>query len=47
MGDVRCNRIIHFRAPGDHTHPTIPGYVNINATSGNVKWKGLSPMKLG
>jgi len=48
-GDVRCNRIIHFRSKeiGDKTHPTIPGYTNINATSGNIRWKGLSPMKLG
>ena len=48
-GDIRCNRIIHFRSkePGDKTHPVIPGYVNINATSGNARWKGLSPMKLG
>lgn len=48
-GDVRCNRIIHFRSkePGDKTHPVIQGYININATSGNVKWRGLSPMKLG
>lgn len=48
-GDVRCNRIIHYRSkePGDKTHPVIQGYVNINATSGNARWKGLSPMKLG
>lgn len=48
-GDVRCNRIIHFRhtGPEPKTHPVIAGYMNINATSGNAKWKGLSPMKLG
>lgn len=49
VGNVRCNQIIHFRAPShlDKTHPVIPGYTNINATSGNARWKGLSPMKLG
>ena len=48
-GNIRCNRIIHYRSkePGDKRHPTIPGYVNVNVTSGNSKWKGLSPMKIG
>ena len=48
-GDVKCNRMIHFRhkGPEPKTHPVIAGYMNINATSGNAKWKGLSPMKLG
>lgn len=46
---VRCNRIIHYRSkePGSKQHPVLPGYTNINATSGNLRWKGLSPMKLG
>lgn len=48
LGEVRCGRIVHFRSPEpDKTHPKIPGYVNINATSGNKRWGGLSPMKLG
>lgn len=48
-GQVRCGHIAHFRAPKDvdKTHPKIPGFTNINATSGNRTWKGLSPMLLG
>lgn len=48
-GQVRCGKIVHFRAPKgeDKTHPKIPGFTNINATSGNKTWKGLSPMVLG
>lgn len=49
MGDVRCNRIIHYRSkePGSKEHPRLAGYTNVNATSGNAQWKELSPMKLG
>lgn len=49
MGEVRCGKIPFYRDPNilDKTHPTIPGYININVTSGNATWKGLSPMKLG
>lgn len=49
MGDVRCNRIIHYRSkePGSKEHPKLPGYENVNVTSGNSRWKALSPMKLG
>lgn len=49
IGDIKCNRIIHYRSKeeGSKEHPKIPGYVNINVTSGNSKWKSLSPMKLG
>lgn len=50
-GNVKCNRIIHFRAKaseGSKKHPVIEGYLNVNATSGNQgKWGDLSPMKLG
>lgn len=45
---VRCNRIIHFRSKEPNKkHPIIDGYKNINVTSGNSKWKALSPMVLG
>lgn len=50
-GDVKCNRIIHFRAKaceGSKKHPVIEGYDNVNVTSGNQgRWGALSPMKLG
>lgn len=49
-GQVRCGKIYHFRdtSVSDKTHPTIPGFVNINVTSGgNSRFKALSPMKLG
>ena len=33
---------------GEKKHPRIPGFVNINATSGSNSWtRGLSPMILG
>jgi len=45
---VRCNRIVHFRSKEPNKkHPTIEGYKNINVTSGNSRWKALSPMVLG
>lgn len=46
---VRCNRIVHFRSRTgeDKKHPVVSGFMNINATSGNSRWSGLSPMKLG
>jgi hypothetical protein len=48
IGQVRCNKIIHFRQSGDKTHPKIDNFININVTSGtNSKWKKLSPMILG
>lgn len=48
MGDVRCNRIVHFRSKEPNKkHPVIAGYININATSGSSRWSQLSPMKLG
>ncbi len=47
-GQVRCGRIPHYRSQEvDKTHPKIPGFTNINVTSGNRKWRGLSPMILG
>lgn len=47
MGDVRCGRIVHYRSTEPNKkHPTLPGFVNINVTSGGP-WKALSPMKIG
>lgn len=50
VDNVRCGKLPHFRDPTivDKTHPTIPGFININATSANRQiWKDLSPMKIG
>jgi hypothetical protein len=48
MGDVRCNRIVHFRSKEPNKkHPVLPGYLNVNVTSGSSHWSPLSPMKLG
>jgi hypothetical protein len=55
-GNVKCNRIIHFRSKEvdknglllSKVHPTIENYTNVNVCSnGPARWKPLSPMLLG
>ena len=48
-GNIRCGRIIHYRAKTEESkvHPKIHGFININVTSANKKYSALSPMVLG
>ena len=45
-GNLRVNKIIHFRKKGDKTHPLYPGFLNIDVTQ-RGSFKELSPMILG
>lgn len=47
-GSVRVGTLPYRFGKGVKTHPKIPGYINVNVTSGSNQWsRGLSPMTLG
>ena len=45
MSEVAVARLPNRFAPGDKTHPSLPGFTRINVSSSSRQWsRGLSPM---